>query len=138
MFTTAQAIAILQAERVLESVGDGRPGCIKGTPWYDLVSQALDMVDDEFNDLTMVREIKGLGAFDLDALMMKAVQLGRVSQAGRIAKQIRYASGWKDRCASNGCRSSDGAYLDGYYRGCNDLLYFVSGNELNALRDHTN
>lgn len=63
--TIKQAIAILDAERVLQHVGAGGPDCSVGTAWCDYVREASDVVDaaneycGNFTDLQLVKEYKG-------------------------------------------------------------------------------
>lgn len=60
MFTQSQAVAILEAETVLQGLEGEGPYATEGSAWRNLVSQALEMVDNEYDDLSLVQEIKGL------------------------------------------------------------------------------
>jgi hypothetical protein len=59
--TTGQAIAILEAERVLQAVGCDGPDSVPGTPWNDYVKQAGavvsadDTVFETFSDLHLLK-----------------------------------------------------------------------------------
>jgi hypothetical protein len=44
--TVKQARAILQAERVLQMVGEGGPDCNLGTAWNNYLIEASQVVDD--------------------------------------------------------------------------------------------
>jgi hypothetical protein len=58
--TVKQAIAILEAERVLQTVGAGGPDCNLGTAWNNYLIVASQVVDDadeycgNWNDLELV------------------------------------------------------------------------------------
>ena len=60
--TTEQAIAILEAERVLQEKGCEGPDWVEGTPWYNYVKQARQVISTDsrlvaqFADLHLCRE----------------------------------------------------------------------------------
>ncbi len=63
--TIDQAIAILEAERVLQMVGCDGPDSVKGTAWYDYAQEAGRVIKSdrlwckEFNDLYLLRDASG-------------------------------------------------------------------------------
>lgn len=55
-----RARAILEAERVLQTVGCGGPDCCTGSAWYDLVNESYAILSDnekrEFSDLHLLED----------------------------------------------------------------------------------
>ena len=63
--TIEQAVAILEAERVLQRVGANGPDCDEGSAWFEYVKKAYSVVQsdslfrDSFNDLQLITYFKG-------------------------------------------------------------------------------
>ena len=65
--TIEQAVAILEAERVLQTVGAGGPEIDVGTPWHGYVAEAVRIIDttphkalDRFKDLHLAQDCREL------------------------------------------------------------------------------
>lgn len=60
--TIDQAVAILEAERVLQSVGCDGPDYVPGTAWYDYVKEASSVIKNDplwhnaFDDLHLLED----------------------------------------------------------------------------------